>query len=195
MCYNIGVDLLRHVIKSNRSFNLCPVSSTCPCVVPHWTPIPQKEKHTNTFCAPSLARGLPRGAASHIYVHPSIHFLPLIRVGSRGQQLEKGSPDLPFPGHIIQLFPGDPKAFPGQLRDRVSPACPGSSPGSPTGRTGPKHLTREASGGHPNQMPKPPHLAPLYAEEQRLYSEILPDGELLTLSLRESLRDKKHKKQ
>ncbi|TWW78157.1 hypothetical protein D4764_11G0002780 [Takifugu flavidus] len=25
-------------------------------------------------------------------------------------------------------------------------------------------------------MPKPPHLAPLNAEEQRLYSELLPDG-------------------
>ncbi|TWW77457.1 hypothetical protein D4764_12G0008470 [Takifugu flavidus] len=25
-------------------------------------------------------------------------------------------------------------------------------------------------------MPKPPHLAPLKVEEQRLYSELLPDG-------------------
>ncbi|KAJ8395912.1 hypothetical protein AAFF_G00027950 [Aldrovandia affinis] len=39
----------------------------------------------------------------------------------------------------------------------------------------PEHLTREASRRHPNQMPEPPHLAPLDAEEQRLYSEPLPD--------------------
>jgi len=32
---------------------------------------------------------------------------------------------------LLQLFRGDPEAFPGQPRDIVSPTCPGSSPGSP----------------------------------------------------------------
>ncbi|XP_054653002.1 uncharacterized protein LOC129192723 [Dunckerocampus dactyliophorus] len=33
----------------------------------------------------------------------------------------------------------------------------------------------EVSGRHPDQMPKPPHLAPLIVEEQLLFSEFLPD--------------------
>uniref|UniRef100_A0A672GKX9 Leucine-rich repeat-containing protein 6 n=1 Tax=Salarias fasciatus TaxID=181472 RepID=A0A672GKX9_SALFA len=37
--------------------------------------------------------------------------------------------DFPVPRHFLQLFLEDPKAFPGQPRDIVSPACPGSSPG------------------------------------------------------------------
>ncbi|KAK0151551.1 putative nuclease HARBI1 [Merluccius polli] len=72
------------------------------------------------------------------------------KVGSRGQQPKQGSPDFPFPSYFVQLFLGDPDAFPGQPRDIVSPACPGSSLGSPTSGTCPEHLTREASGRHPN---------------------------------------------
>ncbi|KAI3367141.1 hypothetical protein L3Q82_008138 [Scortum barcoo] len=51
--------------------------------------------------------------------------------GSRRQQSEQRCPDFPHPRHFLQLFRGDPEAFPGQPRDIVSPACPGSSPGSP----------------------------------------------------------------
>ncbi|KAI3355635.1 hypothetical protein L3Q82_004174 [Scortum barcoo] len=69
---------------------------------------------------------------------------------------------------------GDPEAFPGQPRDIVSPACPGSSRRPPPGGTCLEHLPREASRGHPKQMPKPPQLTPLDAKEQRLYSELLP---------------------
>ena len=59
-----------------------------------------------------------------------------------------------------------------------------SSPGPPTGGTCPKHLTREASGKHPNSMPEPLSLTPLGAEEQRHYSELLldPRAELHTFS-------------
>ncbi|KAK3507062.1 hypothetical protein QTP70_003872 [Hemibagrus guttatus] len=57
--------------------------------------------------------------------------------------------------HFLQLFRRDPKAFPGQPRDIVSSACPGSSPGP-------------LPGGEPPQQP------PFDVEEQRLYSELLP---------------------
>ncbi|XP_062311935.1 uncharacterized protein LOC134016604 [Osmerus eperlanus] len=106
-------------------------------------------------------------------IHPSSSACP--GVGSRGQQPKQGGPDFPLPGHFHQLFLGDPEAFPGQPRDIVPPACPGSSPGPLPSGTCPEHLTREASRWHPYQMPEPPQLAPLDAEEQRFYSEPLPD--------------------
>ena len=114
---------------------------------------------------------------------PSI-FFRLSRARSRGQLPEQGHPDLPLPGHFLQHFREDPKAFPGQPSNTVTPACPGSSSGSPPSGTCQEHLLREASRGHPKQMPEPPQLAPLDVEEQRLYSKLLP-GELLILSLRE----------
>ncbi|KAK3533518.1 hypothetical protein QTP70_023342, partial [Hemibagrus guttatus] len=76
--------------------------------------------------------------------------------------------------HFLQLFRRDPEAFPGQPRDIVSPACPGSSPGPLPGGACPEHLSRETSRRHPKQMPEPPQLPPFNVEEQRLYSELLP---------------------
>ncbi|KAK3525239.1 hypothetical protein QTP86_024945, partial [Hemibagrus guttatus] len=76
--------------------------------------------------------------------------------------------------HFLQLFRRDPKAFPGQPKDIVSPACPGSSPGPLPGGACPEHLSRETSWRHPKQMPEPPQLPPFDVEEQRLYSELLP---------------------
>ncbi|KAI3361490.1 hypothetical protein L3Q82_013637 [Scortum barcoo] len=103
-------------------------------------------------------------------IHPSSSALS--GTGSRRQQSEQRCPDFPHPRHFLQLFRGDPEAFPGQLRDIVSPACPGSSPGPPPGGTCLEHLPREASRGHPKQMPKPPQLTPLDVwKEQRLYSQ------------------------
>ncbi|KAM8748088.1 uncharacterized protein AB9X84_015870 isoform 2-T4 [Acanthopagrus schlegelii] len=107
-----------------------------------------------------------------ISIHPSI-LIRLSKPGSRGQLPEQGHPDFPLPGHFLQLFREDPKAFPDQLGDIVTPACPGSSSGSPPGGTCQEHLPREASRGHPKQMPEPPQLAPLDVEEQRSYSELL----------------------
>ncbi|XP_054637339.1 serine/threonine-protein kinase Nek10 isoform X2 [Dunckerocampus dactyliophorus] len=68
----------------------------------------------------------------------------------------------------------------------VSPTCPGSSPMPPPGQTCPENLPRGASRSHPSQIPGPPHLARLNAEEQRFYSKFLAVTVLLTLSLRES---------
>ncbi|KAK3512856.1 hypothetical protein QTP70_028920 [Hemibagrus guttatus] len=72
------------------------------------------------------------------------------------------------------LFRRDPEAFPGQPKDIVSPACPGSSPGPLPGGACLEHLSRETSWRHPKRMPEPPQLPPFDVEEQRLYSELLP---------------------
>ncbi|KAK3508267.1 hypothetical protein QTP70_017786 [Hemibagrus guttatus] len=76
--------------------------------------------------------------------------------------------------HFLQLFRRDPKVFPGQPRDIVSPACPGSSPGPLPGGACPEHLPRETSRRHLKHMPKPPQLPSFDVEEQWLYSELLP---------------------
>ncbi|MEQ2225701.1 hypothetical protein ILYODFUR_020110, partial [Ilyodon furcidens] len=49
----------------------------------------------------------------------------------------------------LQLLRVEPKAFPGQPRDIVPPACPGPSPGPPPGGTCLEHLPRKASRRHP----------------------------------------------
>ncbi|KAI3364926.1 hypothetical protein L3Q82_001107 [Scortum barcoo] len=113
----------------------------------------------------------------------------MLRTGSRRQQSEQRCPDFPHPRHFLQLFRGDPEAFPGQPRDIVSPACPWSSPRPPPGGTCLEHLPREASRGHPKQMPKPPQLTPLNVKEQRLYSELLPSDRASPLSLRDLHKD------
>ncbi|KAK3560940.1 hypothetical protein QTP86_023134, partial [Hemibagrus guttatus] len=94
------------------------------------------------------------------------------RAGSRGQQSKQGCPDFPLPRHFLQLFRRDPEAFPGQPRDIVSAACPGS-----------EHLPRETSRRHPKQMPEPPQLSPFDVEELRLYYEpLLGDRALYPIS-------------
>ncbi|XP_024911927.1 SIN3 transcription regulator family member Aa isoform X2 [Cynoglossus semilaevis] len=60
---------------------------------------------------------------------------------------EQGHPDFPLPRHFLQLFWGDPEAFPGQPSDIVAASCPGSSSGSPHSGSRPEHLSREASRG------------------------------------------------
>ena len=79
--------------------------------------------------------------------------------------------------------PKYPKAFPVQPSNIVSPVCPGSSSGSPPGRTCQEHLLREVSQGH---LKQPPQLAPFRCggAAALLWA---PTGvtELLTLSLRE----------
>ncbi|MEQ2292938.1 hypothetical protein AMECASPLE_027949 [Ameca splendens] len=48
-----------------------------------------------------------------------------IRIVSQGHQSQQRRPDVPLPRHLLQLLWGEPKAFPGQPRDIVPPACPG----------------------------------------------------------------------
>uniref|UniRef100_A0A8C6MLL2 Endothelial PAS domain protein 1 n=1 Tax=Nothobranchius furzeri TaxID=105023 RepID=A0A8C6MLL2_NOTFU len=94
---------------------------------------------------------------------------------SLSEEERPSSPDRPLPSHLHQFLRQDPKAFPDQIGDVTSPTCPGSTRGPPAGRTYPKHLPREASRRHPDQMPKPPQLTPFDPEEQRFYSESLPN--------------------
>ena len=61
------------------------------------------------------------------------------------------------------------EAFLGQPRDIISPAGH-----TQNANLCPAHFSREASRGHPDQMPKPPQLAPLDVEEQRFCTESLP---------------------
>uniref|UniRef100_A0A3Q3IA55 C2H2-type domain-containing protein n=1 Tax=Monopterus albus TaxID=43700 RepID=A0A3Q3IA55_MONAL len=116
---------------------------------------------------------------SVLSIHPSI-FVCLSGTGSRGQQSKQRCPDFPLSRHFLQLLRGNAEAFPGQPRDIVPPACPGSSPGPPPGGTCPEHLPRKAPRRHPKQMPEPPQLAPLDVEEQRFYSELLPGDRSFT---------------
>ncbi|TWW70000.1 hypothetical protein D4764_18G0008060 [Takifugu flavidus] len=81
----------------------------------------------------------------HPSIHPSILYR-LSRVGSRGQQSKKRSPDFALPSYFFQLIRRDPQAFPDQSRDSLSNVS-WVFPGSPTGGTCPEHLTREAPRG------------------------------------------------
>lgn len=48
------------------------------------------------------------------------------------------------PLHLLRPVRRDPKVFPGQPVDIVSPTCPGSSPGPPPCGRSPEHLSWEA---------------------------------------------------
>ncbi|TWW56132.1 hypothetical protein D4764_08G0001190 [Takifugu flavidus] len=130
-------------------------------------------------------RGLLQGQKNHPSIHPSIHYR-LSGVGSRGQQPKKRSPDFPLPSYFFQLIQRHPQAFQDQSRDIVSPTCPGSSRGSPTGGTSPEHLTRRHPRGILTRCPS--HL--IWLLSTRRSSGSTPSSsrmtELLTLSLRES---------
>ena len=66
-------------------------------------------------------KGRFRWLVGHVKLHAfkvcelktNIQLPPLIRVGSQGQQAKQESLDFPVPSHFIQLFRGDPQAFPG----------------------------------------------------------------------------------
>ncbi|KAK0148980.1 putative nuclease HARBI1 [Merluccius polli] len=112
-------------------------------------------------------------------------FFRLSGVGSRGQQPKQGSPDFPLPSHFVQLFPGDPEAFPGQPERHSRCSVLGLPRGllpvgrdlntSPERRPGgiltrcPSHLiwllsTRRSSGSTPNSSRMTELLTPSLRE-------------------------------
>ncbi|MED6241711.1 hypothetical protein ATANTOWER_024873 [Ataeniobius toweri] len=107
--------------------------------------------------------------------------------GSRGQQTQERHPDVPLPRHLLQLLREEPKAFPGQPRDIVPPACPGPSPRMsllPVGRA-----WNTSRGRHPGGIRYrcPSHLNWLLSMWRSNGSTPSPSwmAELLTLSLKE----------
>ena len=92
-----------------------------------WTSEPEKNSSSLTASSHLIwikERRIKCVANTHSH---SLIFNLLSGVGSRGQQLQQGTPNFPFPGHINQLWLGDPEAFPGQCGDIISPPSPGSS--------------------------------------------------------------------
>lgn len=61
-------------------------------------------------------------------------FFRLSEVRSKGAAAEAGKPK-PTSRHLLHLIQRNIKAFPGQPRDVISPACPGSPPGPSPDRT------------------------------------------------------------
>ncbi|KAK3506551.1 hypothetical protein QTP70_009032 [Hemibagrus guttatus] len=110
------------------------------------------------------------------YVYISVSYKDIRRKGwgREGSSLSRDAQTSLSPDTSSSSSGGDPEAFPGQPRDIVSPACPGSSPGPLPCGACPEHLPRETSRRHPKQMPKPPQLPPFDVEEQWLYSKLLP---------------------
>ncbi|KAK3572117.1 hypothetical protein QTP86_022195 [Hemibagrus guttatus] len=116
-----------------------------------------------------------RGAFDYYCRYDSRDIFPVGWCTLTGDNLQPpGSKGLFFFLCESRLFRRDPEAFPGQPRNIVSPACPGSSLGPLPGGACPEHLPRETSRRHPKQMPEPPQLSPFDVEEQQLYFELLP---------------------
>lgn len=94
-----------------------------------------------------------KGKTSKIITNKSsIHFFPPISRQLAGQPKQRG-PNLPLINHLLQLILGNTEAFPGQMRDIVSPAG--------------LLLGGHACNTWPRRGPSQPAL---FKEEKRLYS-------------------------
>ena len=78
-------------------------------------------------------------------VHPCIHLSPFIWGQVAGTRAWAAKPRRPSPRPLHPALSGGSEVFPGQPRDIIPTAWPGSYQGPPTGGTSPEHLTREAS--------------------------------------------------
>ncbi|KAI3356718.1 hypothetical protein L3Q82_003312 [Scortum barcoo] len=130
-----------HRLKSDDGKVVCPILRSYACPMCEAT---GERAHTRRYCPQAQ-----RQEEFHPSIHPSI-FNRLIRdrVAGGGSSLSSRDAQTSLtPRHFLQLFRGDPEAFPGQPRDIVSPACPWSSPRPPPppGGTCLEHLPREAS--------------------------------------------------
>lgn len=75
---------------------------------------------------------------------------------SEGSSLSKDTQNLPLPNYPLQLIWRNTAAFPGQLRDVISQACPGCVLGHHSGGKFRKHFSQEVPRSHPSQIPEPP---------------------------------------
>ncbi|MEQ2245915.1 hypothetical protein ILYODFUR_032944 [Ilyodon furcidens] len=122
--------------------NLAAADLVLVSFLPFWA-ISAWNKHKWIF-GRALCKMVNVGILMNVYC--SIYFLVLVSIDRlRGQQTQQRRPDVPLPRHLLQLLQVEPKAFPGQPRDIVPPACPGPSPGPPPGGTCLEHLPRKAS--------------------------------------------------
>lgn len=97
-------------------------------------------------------------------IHPFFYAHP--GLGRGGSSLTKDAQTFLSPANYSSLSGGNTKAFPGQLRDLISQAGPGSALGPPSSRIFPEHLNQELPRSHPSQMSKPLQLAPFNVEVQ-----------------------------
>lgn len=104
----------------------------------------------------------------HPSIDPYIHFFSYAHpgLGRGGSSLTKDAQTFLSPANYSSLSGGNTKAFPGQLRDLISQACPGSALGPPSSRIFPEHLNQELPRSHPSQMSEPLQLAPFDVEVQ-----------------------------
>ncbi len=112
---------------------------------------------------------------AHPSIHPSIHCQLLIRGQVMQAAVSAGGPRLSSPWPHQPTLTEVSRDVTRPVQRLKSPPGPKSAPGPPPSWTWLKHLPREATGRHPYQMLKPPHLAPFNAKEQQLYSKFLTD--------------------
>ena len=101
---------------------------------------------------------------------PSINFDSAYLVSGRSRNRAKQNIyNVPLSRNAFQLLPGDPEEL---CRRYVIPPLT-SAAGSPPRCLCLENLQREAPRRHPNQIPKPPQLAPFDTKEQWQISELL----------------------